>query len=154
VTSGRSAPTWPAPEPADPPLRQDSTMGTHPDILMRRPASQSESGVSPRASTHSRLLMPPRTPPASLPCPREFVGGLAGSRIGRLMDCLILAHFPPHRLGLAVLRVHALSLTFVGFEMWRVRRRRGSGALTGPVLWTLSASMQVFWAARADIILQ
>jgi predicted lipid-binding transport protein (Tim44 family) len=84
-----------------------------------------------------------------LPALRAFADGFVGSLAGGLVYCMILAYFSSQDLQIAGLRVLALSLTFGGFEMWRVRRMRSRQDLTRGMLFTLSASLLVFWALGA-----
>ena len=124
-------------------------MGTHPESLRHTQVSLSQWSVSPCASKFSRHVVPPRATLASTPALLAFLVGFFGSLVGGFAYCLILAFLQPNGLQVAVLRVLALSLTFGFFESWRVGRQRGPGALTGPALWTLGASLLVFWALGA-----
>jgi hypothetical protein len=80
---------------------------------------------------------------------RAFADGFVGSLAGGLVYCLILAYYGSQDLQIAGMRVLALSLTFGGFEMWRVRRIRTRRDVTRCMLYTLSASLFVFWALGA-----
>ncbi|MBA3975717.1 MAG: hypothetical protein C0504_16045 [Candidatus Solibacter sp.] len=85
-----------------------------------------------------------------LPALRAFADGFVGSLAGGLVYCMILAYFSSQDLQIAGLRVLALSLTFGGFEMWRVRRQRTAESLNKCVFVTLAASMVLFWALGAS----
>lgn len=90
---------------------------------MQRPlGSHSQAGVSPRVSTHPRQEVPGRSTVLLCPVLRAFADGFGGGLIGGLMYCLALAYFNPDGVEFAWGRVLALSLTFVGFETWRVTR--------------------------------
>ena len=92
---------------------------------MQRPlGSHSQAGVSPRVSTHPRQEVPGRSTVLLCPVLRAFADGFGGGLIGGLMYCLALAYFNPDGVEFAWGRVLALSLTFGGFETWRVTRRR------------------------------
>ncbi|MBK5291600.1 MAG: hypothetical protein JJE04_08000 [Acidobacteriia bacterium] len=80
-----------------------------------------------------------------------FFDGFEGGLTGGLLYCLILAYFHPAGLASAWPRVLALSLTFGGFEMWRVTRKRTLRSVGTCMLWTLTASMFVLWALGAVI---
>lgn len=123
-------------------------MGTHPGRIQRPLVSHSHAGVSPCVFTHPQRegsTLP------SLPALGAFADGFGGSLIGGLMYCLVLVYFHPDGLEVACLRVVALSLTFGGFEMWRVRRKRTLKSVRTCMLWTLIASLFVLWALGAVI---
>jgi predicted lipid-binding transport protein (Tim44 family) len=86
-----------------------------------------------------------------LPKLRAFAGGFAGGLLGGVVYCLILAHFHSQVLGFAWLSVLALSMTFGGFEMWRVARKRKPNTVITCMLWTLAASIVMLWALGAAI---
>lgn len=123
--------------------------GTHPDTTRSPKVSRSEAGVSPCVSTNWRYWGRRCSIRLPLPAMRAFADGLVGSLIGGLVYCLILSCFNSEGLQIAGLRVLALSLTFGGFEMWRVRRQRTAESLKKCALLTLSASMVLFWALGA-----
>jgi len=64
----------------------------------------------------------------SLPALRNFADGFLGGVMGGLAYWLLLAHFHPDGLEFAWLRILAVSLSFGGFEMWRVARNRKRNA--------------------------
>ncbi len=124
-------------------------MGTYPDTMQSPLVSLSEADVSPCGSTYRQLWGWRCSIVLPFPALRAFADGLVGSLIGGLVYCLIMAYYHPEGLQIAGLRVLALSLTFGGFEMWRVRRQRTRKSVRRRLLWTLSASMLVFWALGA-----
>ena len=60
----------------------------------------------------------------SLKALRNFADGFLGGLMGGLAYWLLLTHFYPEGLEFAWLRILAVSLSFGGFEMWRVARNR------------------------------
>jgi len=76
---------------------------------------------------------------------RAFADGFIGGLLGGAVYCLAVAYLQPGGLMLAALRVLALSLTFAGFEVWRVRRPRTFGDMRSALIWTLLACFVVFW---------
>jgi hypothetical protein len=70
-----------------------------------------------------------------------FVGGLIGGGV----YCLILLFLQTDELGLACLRVAAVSLVFGGFEMWRVTQGRTLKSARKNLGWTLAAGMLLLW---------
>jgi hypothetical protein len=80
------------------------------------------------------------------PALRAFADGFVGSLAGGFVYCMILAYYGSHDLEIAVMRVLALSLTFGGFEGWRVSRQRTMKHVRKCLLWTLTASLLLFWA--------
>lgn len=80
---------------------------------------------------------------------RAFADGFLGGLTGGLLYCLALAYFHPAGLDLAWLRVAAVSLTFGGFEMWRVTCKPTLRSLRTCMLWTLTVSLFGLWALGA-----
>ncbi|MBE0658021.1 MAG: hypothetical protein IH602_10045 [Bryobacteraceae bacterium] len=123
---------------------------TCPDAMRSPTVSGSEAGVSLVVSTTPMQEVPYFSTALHSPALRGFVDGFVGSLVGGLVYCMILAYFNYQDLQIAGLRVLALSLTFGGFEMWRVRRQRTAESFKKCVLLTLSASMVLFWALGAS----
>lgn len=121
-------------------------MGTHTDTMQSPLVSSSEASVSPCVAGSGRLWRVRCSIVAPGPALRAFADGFVGSLAGGFVYCMILAYYGSHDLQIAVMRVLALSLTFGGFEMWRVRRIRTRRDVTRCMLFTLSASLLVFWA--------
>ena len=80
---------------------------------------------------------------------RAFADGFLGGLTGGLLYCLALAYFHPAELDLAWLRVAAVSVTFGGFEMWRVTRKPTLRSLRASMFWTLALSLFGLWALGA-----
>lgn len=76
---------------------------------------------------------------------RALADGFLGGLLGGAFYLMAVAHFQPGGLKLAALRVLALSLTLAGFEVWRTRRPRTFKDLKRALIWTLLASLVVFW---------
>ncbi len=126
-------------------------MGTDASSMQRSLVSHSPAGVSPCVSPHPQREVPRRSILQSPPALRAFADGFGGGLFGGLMYCLVLAYFHPDGLEFAWLRVLALSLTFGGFEMWRVTRKRTLRSVRTCVLWILTAGLFVLWALGAVI---
>lgn len=124
-------------------------LGTCPDAMRSPTVSGSEAGVSLGVSIHPMREASHLSAALHSPGTRGFVNGFVGSLVGGIVYCLILAYYHSQDLQIAGLRVLALSLTFGGFEMWRVRRQRTAESLNKCVFGTLAASMVLFWAIGA-----
>jgi hypothetical protein len=121
-------------------------MGTHTDTMQSPLVSSSEASVSPCITRNGRLWGARCSIVPLVPALRAFADGFVGSLAGGLVYCMILAYFDSRDLQIAGMRVLALSLTFGGFEVWRVQRIRTRRDVTRCMLFTLSASLLVLWA--------
>jgi len=108
-------------------------------------------GVSPSGSTHPQRETPRRSTVLSPPGLRAFGEAFASSLTGGLLYCLVLTYFRPDEVAIALPRVLALSLTFGGFEMWRISRGRTLKSAKACLFWTFAASLLVWWALGAVI---
>jgi hypothetical protein len=77
---------------------------------------------------------------------RAFADGFLGGLLGGAIYCVAVACLQPGGLKLAALRVLAVSLTFAGFEVWRMQRPRTFKDLRRALIWTFLTSLVVFWA--------
>ncbi len=89
--------------------------------------------------------------PSGVSPQRAFADGVAGSVLGGLLYCLVVAWFHPGGIELAWMRVIALALIFGGFEVWRVARERTRECVRTRMLWTLAASVAVLWVLELCI---
>ncbi len=126
-------------------------METGPHNICQSLASQWTAETSESGSTQRHGRSPRRLTAPSLTVLGAFAGGFIGGLIGGLAYCLALAYFHPDGLKFAWLRVLVLSLTFGGFEMWRVTRQRSLMSARSCLLWTLLASLFVLWALGTAI---
>jgi len=125
-------------------------MGTQPGIRSSL-ASYSRAGSSANVFTLPEREAPWRSTVLSPPSLRAFADGFGGGLIGGIVYCLVMVCFHPVELEFAWLRVLALSLTFGGFEMWRVTRRRTLRNVGTYMLLTLTVSLFVLWVLGAVI---
>ena len=126
-------------------------LGTCPDAMRSPTVSGPEADAPLDVSMHPRRETAQLATALYPPALRAFADGFVGSLAGGLVYCMILACCHSQHLQIAGLRVLALSLTFGGFEMWRVRQKRTAGSLKKCALLTLSASMILFWALGASL---
>ena len=125
-------------------------MGTTRPATMQRPlVTYTAADESPCVSMRPRCLRPRFPIALPLSAMRALVDGFVSSLAGGLVYCLILAYYNPDGLQLAALRVLAISLTFGGFEIWRAKRQHTPTSVRRCILWTLTASLLVFWALGA-----
>jgi hypothetical protein len=124
-------------------------MGTNQGSMHKSVTPYWPAGVSPSGSTHPQPETPRRSTVLSLPGLRAFGEAFASSLTGGLLYCLVLTYVRPDEVAIALPRVLALSLTFGGFEMWRVSRKRTLRSARKSLLWTLAASLFVWWALGA-----
>jgi hypothetical protein len=95
--------------------------------MLRFPASNSEAGVPQYVFTRLKravLRLSKDWSTGPLPALRAFADGFGSGLIGGLMYWLLLVYIYPNGLEHAWLRVLAVSVSFGGFEMWRVARNR------------------------------
>jgi hypothetical protein len=126
-------------------------MGTDQGGMHKSLSPYLSTGVSPNGSTHPQREAPRLSTALSPPALRAFAEAFASSLIGGLLYCLVLTYIRPDQVEIALPRVLALSLTFGGFEMWRISRGRTLKSAKTCLFWTLAASLFVWWALGAAI---
>ncbi len=119
------------------------------ETLRRAPKAQSNPAFSPMISTY------PQTDPSRISTVfffsalRAFADGFSGGILAGLLYCIALSYFYPAGLDRAWMRVLAISLTFGGFETWRVMRRRTLGSVRTCLIGTLALCLLLLWGIDA-----
>ena len=80
---------------------------------------------------------------------RAFADGFGGGLTGGLIYSAAHNAFHPTGLEFAWLRILALSVTFGGFEIWRVTENRTFSSVRLRMLWTLLIGLTLLQAVEA-----